>query len=225
MAGDFSAACGLRRMAFCVRSSEDDNVRAILPGMAFTNFTYSLKARKLSGREGFLVLFNVADPEAKSWWNVGGWGNDHHALELGDVVGNETKGSIETNRWYDIRVEVTGTSVKCYLDGKLTSEGQVPKMRSLCASATHAEGNGDVILKIVNTSAEPQDTEVQLDGIASVESSAKLTVLSSERPEDENSLDQPEKVSPKTETVAVNGKSLRHVFPGNSFTVLRIRTK
>jgi len=28
-------------------------------------------------------------------------------------------GFIETGRWYDIRVQVKGTCIKCWLDGKL----------------------------------------------------------------------------------------------------------
>jgi hypothetical protein len=32
-------------------------------------------------------------------------------------------------------------------------------------------------------------------------------------------------VSPKTEAVKFNGTSLKRSFPGNSFTVLRLKTK
>jgi alpha-L-arabinofuranosidase len=206
------------------QSSTDINVRAIVSGKAWTNYTYSLKARKLAGDEGFLILFNVTDESAKSWWNIGGWGNDHHALELGGVLGGETRGRIENDRWYDIRVEVDGRSVKCYLDGKLTNEGRVPVVKSIHASATRDEKAGEVILKVVNAAATAQEVEVKLDGVRNVTGPAQAIVLTSDKPEDENTLDAPTKVSPKTTTVAISGPALRHSFPGNSFTVLRVKT-
>ena len=215
--GSWSARDGALR-----QSSLDMNVRAVLTGRRFTNFTYSLKARKLSGDEGFLVLFNVTDEGAKSWWNIGGWGNDHHALEMGGVVGRETRGRIETNRWYDLRLEVTPTQVRGYLDGKLVSEGAAPKLQSLYASATRADA-GEVILKIVNTGSEPLATDLQLNGASRLTNPARAFVLASEKPEDENSLDQPERVFPRTVAVEARGNSLHYTFPGNSFTVLRVK--
>jgi alpha-L-rhamnosidase len=38
-------------------------------------------------------------------------------------------GSIETGRWYDVKVEVKGSGVKCYLDGKLVQEAKKPSSR------------------------------------------------------------------------------------------------
>jgi alpha-L-arabinofuranosidase len=205
------------------QTSLDQNVRALVENRFFTNYTYTLKARKLSGDEGFVIPFNVTDTGAKSWWNIGGWRNDHHALEIGGIIGNETKGRIETNRWYDLRIEVTGMSVKCYLDGELTSEGKVPDLTSLHASATRDDASGDIILKVVNVAPGPLETEVRFDGVSKLAGPASAIVLTSEKGEDENSLDQPAKVSPKTTILPVNGTILRHSFPGNSFTVLRVK--
>ena len=44
-------------------------------------------------------------------------------------------GSIETGRWYDIRVEVKGSNIKCYLDGKLIHDLNHKSPASLNASA------------------------------------------------------------------------------------------
>ena len=215
--GEWSVVDGALR-----QSSLNENVRAMAPGRVFTNYTYSLKARKLSGNEGFLVLFNVADPEAKSWWNVGGWANDHHALEIGSVVGNEKKGSVETNRWYDLRIEVAGKSVKCYLDGELTCEGSVPESTSLHANATRTAA-GEVIIKVVNVAAEAIETDLQWEGISKVARPVETTVLTSASGEDENSLAQPEKIVPRHQTLMAGANGLRHSFPGNSLTILRFK--
>ena len=97
-----------------------ENVRAFAGDKAWNNYTYSLKARKLGGAEGFLIPFLVKDENAKSWWNIGGWGNTRHAHRDGrNQSATDVPGSIETGRWYDIRIEVKGANVKCYLDGKL----------------------------------------------------------------------------------------------------------
>jgi alpha-L-arabinofuranosidase len=50
-----------------------------------------------------------------------------------------------------------------------------------------------------------------------------LIVLTSEKPTDENSLEEPLKVSPKTETLKLSGTKFKHTFPGNSLTILRVR--
>jgi alpha-L-arabinofuranosidase len=49
-------------------------------------------------------------------------------------------------------------------------------------------------------------------------------VLTSASARDENTLEDPTKVSPKTEAIAVTGSKVKHAFPGNSLTVLRVKT-
>ena len=64
----------------------EDDVRAIAGDKSWKDYTLTLKARKLGGAEGFLILFNVQDEHAKGWWNIGGWGNARHALEMDGSV-------------------------------------------------------------------------------------------------------------------------------------------
>ena len=47
----------------------------------WTDYTFTCKARKLAGAEGFLILFRVKDDKNFCWWNVGGWGNSRHNIE------------------------------------------------------------------------------------------------------------------------------------------------
>jgi alpha-L-arabinofuranosidase len=81
-----------------------------------------------------------------------------------------------------------------------------------------------VIVKVVNTSADPVQTDLALSG-ANISGKGTAIVLTSENAADENSLDNPAKVSPKTEALNFNGSALTRAFPGNSFTVLRLQTK
>ena len=176
----------------------------------------------MGGAEGFLISFLVKDEEAKAWWNIGGWGNTRHALEMDGISGHDAQGSIETGRWYDIRVEVRGVSIKCFLDGKLIHDVKWQPVKPLYAVASLAKSANEVILKVVNVSAADQETDLRLAG-AKVSPAATAIVLASDKPEDENTLEQPTKVKPVTLTLNNAGAAFRHTFPANSVTVLRLK--
>ena len=80
---------------------------------------------------------------------------------------------------------------------------------------------GDVILKVVNVSSQPQPVQVELAGLDGRVASADATVLTSASPDDENSLDEPTKVAPATRSIPA-GASFQHAFPPHSATVLRL---
>jgi alpha-L-arabinofuranosidase len=215
--GDWSIADGALR-----QSSLRDNVRAVAGNKTWRDYTYSLKARKISGDEGFLILFNVQDEEQKSWWNLGGWGNTSHAIESGGISSEHVNGSIDTGRWYDIRIETSANNVKCYLDGKLVHDVRPGTIESLYATAARDEKAGEIIIKAVNASADPLVTQLSLKGVRSVDA-AKAIVLTSEQGTDENTINNPTKVSPKTHELKLDGPQFQHEFPGNSVTVFRIK--
>ena len=80
----------------------------------------------------------------------------------------------------------------------------------------------EVILKVVNVSSSNQKTDLQLEG-AKVSPTASAIVLASDKPEDENTIDQPLRVRPVTLTLKHAGAASRHTFPANSVTVLRLK--
>jgi predicted RNA-binding Zn-ribbon protein involved in translation (DUF1610 family) len=106
------------------QTAQTTDCRATTGSSDWSDYTVCLRARKLGGDEGFLVLFNVADDRNWTWWNLGGWNNTRHALEdcvagTKSHLGNSVSGRIETGRWYDVRVELSGSSIRCYLDAAL----------------------------------------------------------------------------------------------------------
>jgi len=220
LGGDWHAQDGVLR-----QNSLADNVRAIAGDKSWTDYTYSLKARKLGGAEGFLILFRVRDENRKSWWNIGGWGNQRHAIEMGGIIGRDVPGSIETGRWYDIRIELKGDNIKCYLDGKLVHDVTPPAPKSLYASASRVNSSGEVVLKVVNTSRSELAADIKLNGVAAMHGPAKAIVLTSQNPADENSLAEPTKVAPVVRTFDVSGPAFRYTLPGNSVTVVRLPTR
>ena len=102
----------------------------------------------------------------------------------------------------------------CPSDGKTE-----PK---LYASAVFDETARQVILKIVNAEGAPRDVEIQMDGVGSVRPDAKSTLLTSDKLADENSLDAPTKVSPRSVTVELSSTTFRQTVPAHAFMVLRV---
>lgn len=95
----------------------------------------------------------------------------------------------------------------------------------LYVSATHEKASGEVIFKVVNSTVNPLETEVRLNGTVHVDDHVIATVLTSGNSQDENSFEQPNRIVPKTSQFEIHGKEFRHIFPAISLTVLRIKTK
>jgi alpha-L-arabinofuranosidase len=219
LGGDWKTDGGVLR-----QSGGGENIRALVGGKDWHDYTYTLRARKLGGQEGFLILFGVTDDGQKSWWNLGGWGNTRHGLEVPgiDAASAQVPGAIETGRWYDIRVDVKGGSVKCYLDGTLVHDVRTKPLKALYASSTLSNDRREVILKVVNTAAAARTAELRFSGVRDLTKGAHGWVLTSAGAMDENSLDEPAKVAPTALTVNAATPVFSQTFPGNSVTVLRV---
>lgn len=215
--GEWKAADGALRQL-----SDANGACAVIGDKRWKNYTLTLKARKLGGQEGFLILFGLQNDAQKSWWNIGGWGNKRHAIESGGIECPAVNGSIETGRWYDIKVELNDASVRCYLDGTLVHDVSAPALQALYASATLSKAGDEVIVKAVNVSDRPQAVRLQLNGVAGVRRAARVWTLTSADPMDENSISELTKVAPIETSLNVSGPSVEHTLPGNSLTVLRL---
>lgn len=107
-----------------IQESRATNQRFVFGDPSWGDYEFSLRARKTGGAEGFLILFRVKGPNEFYWCNLGGWGNARHAIERGlaggrrwGVVGPSIPGSIETGKWYEIRVRCEGRRFRIWLDG------------------------------------------------------------------------------------------------------------
>ena len=219
-AGEWSVQNGVLRQSAIARY-----VTAFVGDTSWTDYTITLKARKLSGENGFQIYFHNRSNTERIRWDLGGYGNSVHLLDIGVTSSSVTAG-IEPGRWYDIKMEIRGTSVKGYLDGKLIQEvGDArSNVESLCASAARDESSGDIILKVVNAGSNPLPVRIEIKSAGMFSGNGKAIVLASASPLDENTLDEPTKVSPKTEAVTFSGAALTRTFPGNSLTVFRLST-
>ena len=189
------------------------------------DYTLTLKARKLRGAEGFLIVFGHKG-EDKFWWNIGGWGGREHAIEFNQTpVGEHVSGSIETNRWYDIKIEVHDQQIHCYLDGQLVHDVTAPAANHFFALAGRDATTGDLIVKVINVSRELVNATVKVSGVNGFAPQAQLTELASARLADNNSLENPTNVMPAVTSLSIPGAEFAHGFPANSLTVLRLKTK
>jgi alpha-L-arabinofuranosidase len=203
------------------QTSPETDTCAIAGDSSWKDYTLTLKARKLSGAEGFFISFDIQEDGARCVWNLGGWGNTDHGLELPNAEPVRVPGKIETNRWYDVRIELKGQKIRCYLDGKLIQD--VVRQDPPTVFAVAGRKGGELILKIVNTRAEPQETTINLKGAGTIAPGARAVVLTSSNDQDENSFDAPTRVTPSEEVLNKVAGTFQRTLPGNSVTILRMK--
>jgi alpha-L-arabinofuranosidase len=219
--GEWSAKDGVLK-----QSAIQQNVTVFMGDSTWKDYTITLKARMISGENGFQIYFHSKKNGERNRWDVGGWNNALYHLEMG-LATVEMKGKVEMGRWYDVKIEISGNNAKAYLDGKLIQEisDKTLAVKSLIMSAVSDTKSGDVILKIVNASAKAIKSQIDLKDAKNLTGTGTAKVLTSASPLDENTLEEPKKVVPKTEDVKLNGTSLKRTFAGNSLTVIRLSTK
>jgi len=215
--GDWTTVDGALR-----QNASGENVRAIFGNPAWTNYSLTLKARKLDGNEGFLILFQTPDIDHPVWWNLGGWGNTEHSLQGGSLVENQVPGSIEANRWYKIRIELQGGNVKAFLDDKLITEADDKPVATFYAAAGRDQRAGELVLQMVNPFAESTTATVKLNGAGKWGSKARMITLTNPKPDAENSLDQPDTVTPRTSEFSGVASEFTCTLEPYSLTTLRI---
>jgi GH43 family beta-xylosidase/alpha-L-arabinofuranosidase len=220
--GDWQIVDGALRQA-----GQGENIRAVIGDPSWADYTLTMRARKLSGSEGFLVIFETQDIEAPVWWNLGGWRNTEHGLQGDGLPEQRERGHVETGRWYDIRIETRSTGIRAYLDGKPVQSAERKPIATLFAAAGRnaSRGSEEIVLSVVNVGPTPSETEVRLQGAGGVSQQALAWVMTSGSAEDDNDYNAPNRVSPKQERVDVSGPVFKHTFPANSLTILKLKSK
>jgi alpha-N-arabinofuranosidase len=94
---------------------------------------------------------------------------------------------------------------------------------TLFASAARDDAAEEVILKLVNAAPRAREVRVRLTGLGRVGPTAQVTVLASEDLQAENSLEQPRRVAPLAQTLAVAGPEFTVPTAAQSVTVIRLR--
>ena len=225
--GEWSLDNGLLK-----QTSLREPAKYIVDGFNGNQFTLEFKVRKEGGNEGFFLYFGLSEDSNKGFvYNVAGWNNGTTAVE--EVTGGRTSGvagdrvshSLETDKWYDAKLVVTPQKSELFMDGKLIL-AHAPETTPLqFFSSGYDEATGEVIVKVVNSEAQPYPLRIKLDGVDDVEKTGKVISLSAASDMDENSFEEPMKISPKESEYKGFGKSFDYTFPPFSYTILRVKAK
>ena len=189
------------------------------------NYTIQLKATKTGGSEGFLIAFGYKDSKNYCWWNLGGWGNTRFCIERavdGTKTQHDTKYmSLTTGETYDLRIEVQGSNVKCYIDDNLCHDITLVKAPTPRKVYTSASREGDKLyVKLVNPSGEDYATTVTTKGYSA--SNVVLTQMTAATDQAENTSDNMYNVVPEERSIPQYGTNISLNIPAYSFNILEM---
>jgi alpha-L-arabinofuranosidase len=81
----------------------------------------------------------------------------------------------------------------------------------------------EIVIKVVNAEATPYKTTIDLSHAGKISKSGKVITLAATNETEENTFDEPLKISPKVEAYNAFGTSFDMEFKPWSLTVLRIK--
>lgn len=187
-------------------------------------YVYKVRARKDGGDEGFLIMFNSKDNDNYIWWNIGGWNNTQHGVEVcvngGKTTVASVGGRIETGRWYDIEVRVDNGKITCLLDGNTVHEFTLSQDRAIYQSVQIDEETGELIVKVVNPNDRAQTLCLNVQNMKL--GGGKVYRLTSANGTDENTMDDPFNVKPTEENVSEAELSALDI-PAYSLNIYRLK--
>ena len=111
------------------------------------------------------------------------------------------------------------TSAKDSAAGHIASP--VPTLFSV---TTKDSKTGTIYIKVVNTINTSQQVSIRLEGLKKISSKAQAITLKSDKPEDTNSIKEPQKIIPVITSVNGVSKNFSYKFPAYSVTFIKLAT-
>lgn len=195
----------------------------------WSNYTYTLRAKKLDGKEGFLIPFAVQDGQNFYHWNIGGWLNTQTCIEQAqggskNIVSDIKNITVVPNKWYDIKIVVNPDSIRCYLDGKLIHDLKLEQVFPVYHTVSKEESSGDIIIKLVNAGEKAADITINISNADNIQERASLELLTGDNKKAQNTILNPENVVPVKSTIEISDKFI-YTAPPYSLSIIRIPTK
>lgn len=106
------------------------------------------------------------------------------------------------------------------MDGKVVAGDE--DQNGLFASSVINKNNDEIYIKIANVNKEDQNVKINLKGLKNAVE-ARCITLTSKNPTDENTLDNPEKITPKESSLQLDGNRLQTTIPASSFCVIIVK--
>lgn len=204
---------------------------SLLPSFSSNDYTLELQARKTGGSEGFFIYYGM-DERGRNGYavNIGGWNNRTSAIQpirrgrTSDVLGRQVLQTVETGKWYDVKIAVTPQLVTLFMDGKeILSAKPASQNRHFCQTG-YDEQTGELIIKVVNGTVQPYRRSFTIDGASNVMPTGRVITLSGNA-QDENTFEQPTKLAPQTTIFGKFGKQFSYEFAPMSFTIMRVKVE
>jgi len=113
------------------QSSTDTKGMNIFTGEKdWTDYVVSVKARKITGKEGFSLGFRAIDAKNFVCLNVGGWDNTKAQFGITingafSEIGDSSSMKVEEDRWYEVKVDVKGDQALGFVDCKKIATARV----------------------------------------------------------------------------------------------------
>ncbi len=195
----------------------------------WTNYTYTLEATKLDGEEGFIIPFAVKDSKNCYFWNIGGWQNTVSCLQqiedgikTGQINGTQKPFVAETGKTYNLKVVVSGTQVKCYIDDVLYVEHDfASKAEAEAYHVVSTDETGDIIVKIVNTTGTSKVFAFDVEN-ADVKSTATVHQVAGDSLDNDNILGAKEDCIMEEFTVSGFSDKFNYTVPAYSVICIRL---
>jgi alpha-N-arabinofuranosidase len=103
--------------------------------------------------------------------------------------------------------------------------GPPQQIREIFVDATRDAKSGIIYLKVVNTAGRAQRVNIQIGHTKTINPKGQAVVLAANSLDETNSMAEPKKIVPRTETVdGLSSKFVRE-FPAYSVTVLKVKAK
>lgn len=199
----------------------------------WSNYTYTFKATKTKGGEGFLIPLLYQDENNMFFWNIGGWENTKSALQRVEngikteaIPETATDFTVETGRTYEIKLVVSDYNIKGYIDGELQFDYNTNETTDAeCYQVVSTdEETGDIIIKLVNRTDRDRVVAVDLNG-TKVASQAKIFQVAGNSLLNDNILGAKEDCIMEEFTVNGFDSQFNYTVPQFSATVIRLKTK
>ncbi len=99
------------------------------------------------------------------------------------------------------------------------------QLREVFFCATRDSKSGTIYLKVVNTAASARKAQIQVGGVSKIKAEGEMVSLVGSSLDDTNSIEQPEKIVPRTEKVDGLSADFTREFPAYSISILKLETK
>ncbi len=211
-------------------SNAEEPMMVCPKAFAVKHYTYKVQARKDSGAEAFMIVFNYVDERNFDWLNLGGWSNSRTSVETTSGGNRNTldgahSDHYDTGRWYDIQLDVDGEDITAFVDGKQVYKGKKRSdlLHGVYANSTLDEKTNTLYTKIVNLCATGTTGTLQLSGGSAKK--AEMVRLYGLSGEDENTMRYPDNIVPRPAKVETSDEGRKLTFDVAPFSVNIITTR